>query len=301
MVGWSESSCVGRAELPTKKGYVSMDLVNRIMSVLNITFKGNYVSRAGVSFRRGTNASVMVGSVVYNNVYGIITNKISDAEMKGIANNIANIANIGKLISEEMKKTQVKPHGRWFVTSNTVRTQVKGKYGIHNVAYSKDTGKQIGELKRLLPSEVKPASIPALRIKKVVKRQEAAKAASKPQEKIEFDIVRFHKYIDLVASFRPTYKEVIKLKALKINTAEAIEAIDLDNPLKILTGLVHRARLYNKLTYKSSNEEEAQRIINKVNKIKEERKESADAGSSLPKDSNTKNKTELSMKGFELV
>lgn len=157
------------------------------MDVLKVTFKGDYASRAGVSFRRGTNSSVMVGSTVYNNVYGIITDKLSDTEMKSIANNMANIANIGKLISTEMKKYSIKPHGRWFVTSYTVRTQVavvvKGKYEIYNAVYSSSTGKQIGKLKLLTTSEVKPASIPALRFKndstkKVVKRQESASAGS---------------------------------------------------------------------------------------------------------------------------
>lgn len=258
-----------------------MKLLKVVSNVLNITFKGNYAARAGVSFRRGTNASVMVGSVNYNNVYGIITDKLSDADMKNIANNMANIADIGKLISAEMKRTQVKPHGRWFVTSHTVRTQVEYKNKIYDAVYSTDTGKQIGKLKLLSPSEVKPASIPSLR---VVKRQEAS-----PQ----FDMVRFHKYIDLVANFRPTYKEVVKLKEEKIDP----RWIDLDDPLGTLAGVVNMARTYNKRTYKTSNVEEAQRIINKVNKIKEERKESASAGSSLSEDI----KKELIMKGFEVI
>lgn len=273
-----------------------MKLLNIVSSVLNITFKGNYATRAGVTFRKGTNASVMVGSTIYSNVYGIITDKISDTDMKGIANNMANIANIGKLISVEMKNTQVKPHGRWFVTSNTVRTQVKDKNGVYNVAYSKDTGKQIGKLKRLSSSEIKPASIPALRNKKVVKKQEAAKAAS-PQ----FNMIRFHKYIELVANFRKYYKvNAEKLLSIKLNK-EQEGKLDLNNPEQVLYEIIKQVRVWNKKEYKASIESEVQSIIKKVNKIKEERKESAVAGSSLPKDSNTNNKTELSMKGFELI
>ena len=167
------------------------------MNVLNITFKGNYATRAGVTFRRGTNASVMVGSTVYNNVYGIITDKLSDTDMKSIANNIANIANIGKLVSVEMKKTQVKPHGRWFVAPTTIRTQVKDKYGIYNAVYSTDTGKRVGNLQRVLAPEVKPANIPALRTKKVIKRKESASAGSynpktdRPNNKTELSMKGF--------------------------------------------------------------------------------------------------------------
>lgn len=265
-----------------------MSLINRIVSVLNITFKGDYASKAGVSFRRGNNASVMVGSVIYNNVYGIITDKISDAEMKGIANNMANIANIGKLISVEMRNTQVKPHGRWFITSNTVRTQVQYKHKIYNVAYAKDTGKQIGKLKLLSSSEVKPASIPALRI---VKKQEAAKTAS-PQ----FDRVRFNKYVELVADFRKYYK-VSAEKLLKEELNErAKQQLDLNDPKKVLHAIIDVVRKLNGKEYKASIETEVDAIINKVNRIKEERKESADAGSSISEESK-----ELSMKGFELI
>ena len=266
-----------------------MKLLNIVSSVLNITFKGNYATRAGVTFRKGTNASVMVGSTVYNNVYGIITDKISDTDMKGIANNMANIANIGKLISVEMKNTQVKPHGRWFVTSNTVRTQVVYKYKIYNAVYSKDTGKQIGKLKLLSPSEIKPASIPALRNKKVTKRQEEQATAS-PQ----FDRVRFNKYVELVADFRKYYKvNAEKLLSLKISK-EVEEKLNLDKPDQVLYEIIKQVRIWNGKEYKVSIETEVESIIKKVNKIKEERKESADAGSSLSEES----KTELSMKGI---
>lgn len=272
-----------------------MKLLKKVSNVLNITFNGDYSSRAGVTFRknrRNTQLSVMVGSAIYNNVYGIITDKISDADMKGIANNMANIANIGKLISEEMKKAKVKPHGRWFVTPSTVRTQVKYNYKIYNAVYSTVTGKQIGKLGIVPSSEVKPASIPALRNKKVEKKQEAAKAAS-PQ----FDRDRFNKYVQLVADFRKYYKvnaeKLLKLKLKK----EVEEKLNLDNPNQVLYEIIKQVRIWNGKEYKAPIEIEVDSIINKVTKIKEERKESADAGSSLSEES----KTELSMKGFELI
>lgn len=241
-------------------------LIKKVSSVLNITFIGDYASRAGVTFRknrRGTQLSVMVSSVTYSNVFGIITYKTGTLEMKYVANNIANIANIGKLIHEEMKKTQVRPHGKWFVTSNSVRTQVsavvKGKHRVFDAVYSKSTGRQIGELKRVLAADVKPASIPALRVKA---KEEQATAS--PQ----FDRFRFNKYVDLVAKFRKYYK-VNANKLLKLDLSkEAQKQIDLNNPEQTLYVIIHQVRRMNGKEYKVSIETEVASIIKKVKESK---------------------------------
>lgn len=169
-----------------------MELLKKVSSVLNITFTGNYASRAGVRFRI-TKSSVMVGSVNYNNIYGLITDKTNDTDMKKIANNMANITNIGKLVSDEMKNTQVSPRGRWFVTSYTVRTQVlakvKGKHRICNAVYSIVNGKQIGELKLLTASEIKPIGLPVLRNNRTVKVKDSNKIKTEEMSMEGFDVI----------------------------------------------------------------------------------------------------------------
>lgn len=121
--------------------------------------------------------------------------------------------------------------------------------------------------------------IKTVELKDSSKVKEAAKAAS-PQ----FDRDRFNKYVELVADFRKYYKvNAKKLLKIEINK-EAKEKLNLDNPYQVLYEIIKQVRIWNDKEYKVPIEIEVESIIKKVEKIKEERKESADAGSSLPKE-----------------
>lgn len=133
--------------------------------------------------------------------------------------------------------------------------------------------------------------IKTVELKDTTKAKEKQATAS-PQ----FDRVRFNKYVELVADFRKYYKvNAKKLLSLKISK-EVEEKLNLDNPNQVLYEIIKQVRIWNGKEYKVSIETEVESIIKKVNKIKEERKESAVAGSSLSEENS--NKTELSMKGI---
>ena len=245
-----------------------------------VKFVGGKASIGNVDMVMGNDGkSIILYSTKMWNVQGKLDSSMSKVEVKQTMRRVHEAVDIYYKLVNDKRMVGVEIISTLYINREFINTVVRREGRPYKLAF-RDIA-NVGTPKFSATRAVYDGK-KAPRFKKVV---EAAKAASKPKEgvrldtkKKEFDTVRFHKYIDLVANFRPTYSEVLKLKTTKINTA----ALDLDDPLKILTGLVHRARLYNKLTYKSSNEEEAQRIINKVNKIKEERKESASAGSSLP-------------------
>lgn len=246
-------------------------LVTKVERVLpGVKFVGGKASIGNVNLAWGRDGkSIILYSTTVRHAQGRLDISMSADAIKGTMRRVHEASEIFDKIVNDKRMKGVELIDTLYITRNYVNAAVKvgdefKKFFYRDISIG---GKfSLDATDKVYSGKNKPYKL-------VTKKKELRTTRKK-----EFDMVRFHKYIDLVIDFRTTYADLVKLKTTKINTS----AIDLDNPLQVLTALVHRARLYNKLTYKSTNEEEAQRIINKVNKIKEERKESAKAGSSLP-------------------